>query len=66
MESKKKTKITQIFRYAYPHIGGIETVMNQINDCLPDADFEKEVLTCSNSEKSSVENGVSINFLTRL
>lgn len=61
MESKKKTKITQIFRYAYPHIGGIETVMNQINDCLPDADFEKEVLTCSNSEKSSVENGVKYN-----
>ena len=58
---KKKTKITQVFRYAYPHIGGIETVMNQINDCLSDTDFEKEVLTCSNTEKSATEDGVKYN-----
>lgn len=61
MSNNQITKITQIFRYAYPHIGGIETVMNQINDCLPNDDFEKEVLTCSNTEKSSIENGVKYN-----
>ena len=61
MEKCTKTKITQVFRYAYPHIGGIETVMNQINDCLPSEEFEKEVLTCSNTEKSSIENGVKYN-----
>ena len=55
---KKKIKVTQIFRYAFPHIGGIEAVMNQINACLPDEEFEKEVLCCSNTDKSSVENGV--------
>lgn len=54
----KKTKITHIARFAYPHIGGIEAVINQINESLPDEEFEKEVICCSNSEKSSVENGV--------
>lgn len=54
----KKTKITQVFRFAYPHIGGIETVMNQINSCLPNEEFDKEVLCCSNTDKSSFENGV--------
>ena len=58
---KKRIKVTQIFRYAFPHIGGIETVMNQINDSLPDEEFEKEVLCCSNTEKSSIENGVKYN-----
>lgn len=61
MEDKRKIKLTQVFRYAYPHIGGIETVMNQINDCLSSADFEKEVLTCSNELKSGTENGVRYN-----
>ena len=55
---KNKTKITQLFRYAYPHIGGIENVINQINDCLSDEDFEKEVLCCSNTDKTSVHNNV--------
>lgn len=56
-----KTKITHVTRYAYPHIGGIEAVISQINDSLPNEDFEKEVLCCSNSEKSSFENGVKYN-----
>ncbi len=58
MQDRKKIKVTHVFRYAYPHIGGIETVMNQINSCLPNEEFEKEVLCCSNTDKSSVENGV--------
>ena len=56
-----KKKITHITRYAYPHIGGIEAVISQINECLPDDKFEKEVLCCSNTEKSSIENGVKYN-----
>lgn len=56
-----KTKITHITRYAYPHIGGIEAVISQINDSLPNEEFEKEVLCCSNTEKSSCENGVKYN-----
>ena len=56
-----KTKITHVTRYAYPHIGGIEAVISQINDSLPNEEFEKEVLCCSNTEKSSVENGVKYN-----
>ena len=56
--NKKRTKITHVFRYAYPHIGGIENVINQINELLPNEEFEKEVLCCSNTEKSSIENGV--------
>lgn len=54
----KRTKITHVFRYAYPHVGGIENVINQINELLPNEEFEKEVLCCSNTEKSSIENGV--------
>lgn len=57
----KKTKVTHVFRYAYPHIGGVETVINQINDSLPNEEFEKEVLCCSNTDKSSFENGVKYN-----
>lgn len=56
-----KTKITHVTRYAYPHIGGIEAVISQINDSLPNEDFEKEVLCCSNTEKSSFEDGVKYN-----
>ena len=56
-----KTKVTQITRYAYPHIGGIEAVINQINDSLPNEEFEKEVFCCSNTDKSTVENGVKYN-----
>jgi len=55
---EKKIKITHIARFAYPHAGGIEAVINQINDSLSDAEFEKEVICCSNREKSSLENGV--------
>ena len=56
-----KTKITHVTRYAYPHIGGIEAVISQINKSLPNEEFEKEVLCCSNTEKSSFENGVKYN-----
>ncbi len=56
-----KKKITHVTRYAYPHIGGIEAVISQINNSLPNEDFEKEVLCCSNTEKSSFENGVKYN-----
>ncbi len=58
---QNKTKITHVTRYAHPHIGGIEAVINQINESLPNENFEKEVLCCSNSEKSSFENGVKYN-----
>lgn len=54
----KKIKVTHVFRYAYPHIGGIENVINQINDILPNEEFEKEVVCCSNTEKTAIENGV--------
>lgn len=57
----KKTKITHVTRFAHPHIGGIEAVINQINDSLPNEEFDKEVLCCSNTEKSSIENGVKYN-----
>lgn len=57
-KDSKKIKITQVFRYAYPHIGGIEAVINQINNSLPKEEFEKEVLCCSNTDKSSTENDV--------
>ena len=48
-------KLTHITRYAPPHIGGIEAVINQINESV---DFKKSVLCCSNTEKSSYSNGV--------
>ncbi len=57
----EKTKVTHITRYAYPHIGGIEAVISQINESLPDELFEKEVICCSNTEKSSIEKGVKYN-----
>lgn len=60
-EVGQKIKIVHITRYAYPHIGGIEAVISQINDSLPNKNFEKEVLCCSNTEKSSYENGVKYN-----
>jgi len=53
-----KRKITHIARFAAPHIGGVESVIEQINESLPDEEFEKEVFCCSNTEKSSTENGV--------
>ena len=56
--TNKKTKITQVARFAYPHIGGIEAVIEQINKSLPNEEFEKEVYCCSNKDKSSTENGV--------
>lgn len=56
--SNKRLKITHVARFAYPHIGGVEAVIEQINKCLPDDKFEKEVYCCSNTEKSSVDEGV--------
>ena len=58
---KQKIKVTHVTRYAYPHVGGIEAVISQINECLPDDEYEKEVLCCSNTEKTSIENGVKYN-----
>lgn len=55
---KQKKKITQVFRYAYPHIGGIESFIEVINECLPDEDFKKEVVCCSNTDKTADEHGV--------
>ena len=55
---QEKTKITHVAKYAYPHIGGIEAVIEQINNALPNEKFEKEVICCSNTEKSSFENNV--------
>lgn len=57
----KKVKITHVFKSAYPKIGGVESVITQINNSLPNEDFEKEVLCCSNTHKSSFENGVQYN-----
>lgn len=57
----KKIRITHVARFAYPHIGGIEAVISQINESLPNEEFEKEVYCCSNTEKSSIENGVKYN-----
>ena len=54
----KKTKITHIARFAYPHIGGIEAVIEQINESLPNEEFEKEIICCSNTDKSSIKDGV--------
>ena len=56
-----KIKITHVTRFAKPHIGGIEAVINQINESLSDDKFEKEVFCCSNTEKSSIDNGVKYN-----
>ena len=56
--TSKKIKITHVARFAKPYVGGIEAVIEQINDSLPNENFEKEVYCCSNTEKSSVENGV--------
>ena len=56
--NKKKIKVTHVTRFAYPHIGGVEAVIEQINESLSDEEFEKEVFCCSNTDKSSFENGV--------
>lgn len=56
-----KIKVTHVARFAKPHIGGIEAVIEQINESLPDEQFEKEVFCCSNTNKASVENGVKYN-----
>ena len=57
----KKIRITHVARFAYPHIGGIEAVISQINESLQNEEFEKEVYCSSNTEKSSIENGVKYN-----
>lgn len=60
-KQNKKTKVTQVFRYAYPHIGGIESLIEVINDSLPNEEFDKEVVCCSNTEKPSTDHGVKYN-----
>ena len=57
-KDKEKIKITHVFRWAHPRIGGVESVINQINSSLPDEKFKKEVLCCSNIDKSSIDDGV--------
>ncbi len=57
----KKIKVTHVFKTAYPTIGGIESVISQINELIPNEEFEKEVICCSNTDKSSTENGVRYN-----
>lgn len=51
-------KIVHVARFAHPHTGGIEAVINQINESISDENFEKEVFCCSNTDKSGTENGV--------
>lgn len=55
---KNKKKITQITRFAYPHDGGVEAVIYQISHSLSDSEFDKEVYCCSNTNKTSVDEGV--------
>ncbi len=55
---ENKIKITHISRYAYPKSGGIESFINMFNTCIKADNLNIEVLCCSNSEKSSVANGV--------
>lgn len=57
----KKVKVTQVYRHAFPSVGGIEAVMKQISESLPTEEFEQEIITCCNTEKSSIQNGVKIN-----
>lgn len=57
----KRKKLTHVSRFAYPDVGGIESVINQINDSLTIEEFEKEIFCCSKTEKSSIENGVKYN-----
>lgn len=54
----KKIKVTQIARFAFPSIGGIETVISQICKGLSAANFEKEIICCSNSENSETKDEV--------
>lgn len=57
-EYNEKKKITHVSRYASPYVGGIESVIDQINSGLPEERFDKEVICCSNTDKSSIDNGV--------
>ena len=58
VDYKNKNKLTQITRYAYPHDGGVEAVIYQISHSLSDSDFDKEVYCCSNTDNTSVDEGV--------
>ena len=58
--NKKKIKLTQVSRHAYPSIGGIEDVIKQITESLPEEEFEQEIITCSKTAKSAIENGVNM------
>lgn len=58
IKKERKIKITHVSRFAYPYIGGIEAVIEQINESLPNQEFEKEVICCSNTDESSIKDGV--------
>lgn len=50
----KNIKITHVSRYAYPHIGGIESFIEMFNYCVDSSDINIEVLCNSNDTKSSI------------
>lgn len=56
--NNSKIKIVQVYKHAYPDIGGIEADISQIFDCLPNDSFEKEILCCSNKYKSETIDNV--------
>lgn len=59
---KQKIKVTHITKFAKPHNGGIESFIEMFNTCIKSENINIEVLSCSNSEKSSFDNnGVSYN-----
>lgn len=58
---KEKIKITHVAKFAKPHNGGIESFIEMFNTCIKGDNNKIEVLCCSNTEKSSVENGVKYN-----
>lgn len=54
-----QVKITHITRYAHPHIGGIESFINMLNNCIKQDNVKVEVLSCDNNVKSSIENNIN-------
>ena len=57
----KNIKITHVARYAKPHKGGIESFIEMFNSCIKNDNCNIEVLCCSNSNKSTIENGIFYN-----
>ena len=53
-----KIKVTQVFKVAFPHVGGIESDMTQIFDSVSSDKYEKEILCTSNTEKSEMVGDV--------